>query len=243
MLSIERGIVLHNFPLRADGTNPFVDAVSAGLQAPNRSLAAIKEVLLDYYSRTCPSSAAAWLGLSEVRTNHELDSAKPSDVVMPWQPGTPTEWRRRRQRGVPKENLFAGQILGFEHGWHACGPVSDRKASVEAFRLQRLLRRIQRAGFRRNDAPGGDIDAFVLRAGKSERWWVQSGHHRAAVACALNIGTVPVKVLGIVDCIDVEKWPNVASGLFSPQIALTIHDRLVRGEIPEVAGQWRCATN
>jgi type II secretory pathway component PulK len=77
-----------------------------------------------------------------------------------------------------------------------------------------------------------------LRAGSVERWWINSGHHRAPVLSALMFDSVPVRIRDIVDVRDVSNWPNVASGLFSRKAALRVVERLLEGRLPAVAAGW-----
>ncbi|MBL8552648.1 MAG: hypothetical protein JNL41_00110 [Phenylobacterium sp.] len=232
------GIGLHHFGLAADGCHPFVRAAAAGRDCPEAPDSAIVEVLRAYYDRVIPGNAADWLGLWPASASPDLLWAPPWAATLPWQTQTPAEWRAAREKGVPNENRLAGRELSIRDGWHACGPVSDQKAAVEAHRVGRLLASLQEHGLRRHDGRDGDIDAVLLRGEGVQRWWVNSGHHRAAVMSALGYETAPVRIRRVVDLRDVAQWPQVRSGLFQAADAARIVERLLAGELPGVAQAW-----
>jgi hypothetical protein len=232
------GVGLHHFGLAPDGCHPFVLAAAAGLDRPDAPEAAIEGVLLAYYDRVIPGNAADWLGVALADASPDLLWAPPWAAALPWQTQTPAEWRAARERGIPSENRLAGQELSIREGWHACGPVSARKAAIEAHRVGRLLASLQEHGLRRHDGRDGDIDAVLLRGGGVQRWWINSGHHRAAVLSALGYETAPVRIRRVVDLNDVAQWPHVASGLFRRADAIRIVERVLAGELPRVAQPW-----
>jgi hypothetical protein len=235
---LEDGIGLHHFGLGSDDLHPFVRAVRAGIAAPGSPESEIRRVLLEYYARVTPGTAADWLDLPRTSAPPELLWAPPWAATMPWQIQTPAAWRAARERGVPSENRIAGRELSIEAGWHACGPVIPAKAAIEAGRLARLLASIQADGLIRHGGQDGDIDAVLLRGGGVQRWWVNSGHHRAAVLSALGYETAPIRIRKIVDLRDAAQWPQVASGLFQTDEARRIVERLLAGEWPRIARPW-----
>lgn len=234
--NIREGIGLHHFSLAKEGCNPFVRACLAAGEGANRQAAAT--VLQKYYDSVQPKSAAAWLGF--------LDSDVPafanipaSAVVQPWTWQTPSDAYNARKAGVPRENKQMGTKLPFSDGWHGCGPVSLSKISVESERLCRIIESVRENGLLRHDGLGGDIEVdFLYNKEGVSRWWIVSGHHRAAVLSAMGFKTVPVRVRAVIDRAHVSIWPNVVSGLYPQDVALNLFDRLIEGVLPESVSAW-----
>ena len=233
---ISDGIGLHHFGL-ASGYHPYVRAVAEAARPscddPER---AIREALAMYFNRVQPQSPADWLDMPGAPS--ELVNAPPHASTLPWQKNSPARWQEVREKGVQNENRLAGDELPLSDGWHACGPVSDRKLDVETCRLLKLLESIQRKGLQRHNGRDGDIDAVLLRSGRGERWWINSGHHRSAVLSALGYKTAPVRIKAVIDTTEAKSWPQVQSGLFTEAQAVRIVERLVDGDLPRVASEW-----
>jgi hypothetical protein len=238
-LPLSNGIGLHHFPLHMDGPHPFVRAVRLASVAPARNSEheqnIISAALNEYYERVKPGSAAEWLGVNE----KTLQDLPPLAAVFPWQTKGPSQWQQARSKGIQNENRLAGNEIGIAEGWHACGPVSAAKLEVEAQRLQRLLQSIRTEGLLRNDGRDGDMEAVLLKGDKVSRWWLNYGHHRAAVCAALRFENVPVRIVGIINPADAEQWTQVQSGIFSTDVAKKLVARLLRGELPEICGDWQ----
>lgn len=232
------GIGLHHFSLAANGVHPFVRAAEAGIRSPLDQHGAIVGVLAAYYAEVTPGNAADWLDLPRAVAPPSLLWAPPWAATMPWQTQTPAEWRAAREKGIPSENRIAGQELSILEGWHACGPVSERKANIEGRRLSSLLTSLREHGLRRHDGRDGDIDAVLLRGESGQRWWVNSGHHRSAVMSALGYETAPVRIRAVIDVRKAWAWPQVAAGLFTREQAVAFVERLIAGELPSVALGW-----
>lgn len=235
---IEHGIGLHHFNLRPDGFHPFVRAIQAGIREPAAPQAAIERVLGEYYSRVKPQDAADWLGEPGASAARVLADLPPHAVTMPWQANSPQRWLEVRENGIPNENRLAGDEMPISEGWHACGPVSARKIAVEGRRLCNLLVSFQKNGLMRHEGHDGDIDSVLLRGAGGERWWINSGHHRAAVMSALGYETAPVRIKAVVDVADAANWPQVASGLFDRQEAIRFVEGLIADERPRVTDPW-----
>ena len=232
------GIGLHHYGLSPQGYHPFVRAVLAALRRPHDPQAAIVDVLAAYYAKVTPGNAADWLDLPRATAPPSLLWSPPWAATMPWQAQSPAEWRAAREKGIPNENRIAGQELSILEGWHACGPVSARKAAIEGRRLSILLASLQEHGVRRHGGRDGDIDAVLLRGEGGQRWWVNSGHHRSAVMSALGYETAPVRIRAVVDVREADAWPQVASGLFTRDQAIAFVEGLIAGELPDVARGW-----
>lgn len=234
---VAEGVGLHHFGLTG-GLHPYVRAVEAALTCRDEEDAerAVREALSAYYWRVQPRTPAEWLGLDDAPA--ALVDAPPYAVTLPWQKNSPARWQEVREAGIPNENRLAGDHIPISDGWHACGPVSERKLDVEVRRLLKLLRSIQRKGLVRHSGRDGDIDAVLLKNPRGQRWWINSGHHRSAVLVALGCDTVPVRIKATVDTADVHEWAQVRSGLFTPEQAVKVVDRIIDGDLPPVTSAW-----
>jgi hypothetical protein len=233
------GIGLHHFGLSPDGCHPFVRAILAATRRSGDPQRVIGDVLAAYYAQVTPGNAADWLDLPRAKAPPSLLWSPPWAATMPWQAQSPAEWRAAREKGVPNENrIAAGEELTILEGWHACGPVSARKAAIEARRLGILLASLREHGLRRHGGRDGDIDAVLLRGSAGQRWWINSGHHRAAVMSALGYETAPIRIRAVVDVRQADAWPQVISGLFTRDQAVSLVEGLISGELPEVARGW-----
>lgn len=235
---VDEIIGLHHFRLGRDSVHPFDHAIRAGADNPARPAEAVQAALAEYYERVQPRDAAEWLGLSPECTPAELVGEPPYAVTFPWQDRSPTTWKKARARGIPRENKLAGHSLPIAAGWHACGPVAPEKIEVEARRLSTLLASLQAHGFLRHEGADGDIDGVLFLMGERRRYWINSGHHRAAALSALRYETVPVRVRKVMDLSRAAEWPNVKNGLFSIGAATTLIGRMFDDELPAVIAPW-----
>ncbi|MNL59036.1 hypothetical protein D3C87_1827260 [compost metagenome] len=106
-------------------------------------------------------------------------------------------------------------------------------AQQEFRRLTGIYDAIAREGYRRSDAPDGDIKGVVLVGGDGFRVLVTAGHHRASALTALGKDTAPIRIDNpVVRRSEAGAWPNVRSGLFSEAQALAVFDRLFAGAQP-----------
>ena len=233
-----RGIGLDLFSLNSEGGHPFVRAVIASREA-SEPRSAIRDVLSQYYNVVTTDNAAQWVGLRDDNT-HELWQNPPWARVWPWQSKSIEMRRREARRHAPLESKMGDKQLTIEDGWKKVGPVSPAMLDVETTRLYKLIRSIETRGYQRDDSPTGDINVSVLWTSEDRwRWKIGGGEHRAAVLAGLGHDTVPIRVRSIIRRDEVELWPNVASGLYTPEAALDVFDRLVDDEPPEIARSWK----
>jgi hypothetical protein len=110
---------------------------------------------------------------------------------------------------------------------------------VQANRLYDLARSIETNGYVRSNSANGDIKAQILRGRNGDWcWYIRQGNHRAAVACAHGVETLPVQVVGVVYRQDASSWPNVKSGVFTLNGALHVFDNLIEGRAPRASSNW-----
>ena len=85
------------------------------------------------------------------------------------------------------------------------------------------------AGYRRQrtiDAIGARV---LIGDGSEWAWLVSQGHHRAAVAAAFELGSVPIAVFGIVRLDELCCWPGVIRGYYTPDEAEAIFNLIFTG--------------
>ena len=119
-------------------------------------------------------------------------------------------------------------------GWQQCGPVSEDKAYSEFLRFMNTAKSIYDNGYQQTiESLDGDIAGTVLVSGSEFRVLIADGCHRYAVLKALNYPSIPICLRRwplIVRREDAMSWPNVVSGLFSSELALSIFDRVFAGK-------------
>lgn len=233
-LATGRGLCF--FPFTKHGHHPFVRAIEAELEA-----AGTLEAVLDSYFRAVnPNSFAEWFGLSVGLPGAETLPAWAGPY--PWSPFTPEQVHRWLAEVTLKENETYGESLAADHGIVFFGPTDQRKVAIEAHRLMKLLRSIVANGYARSDDPGGDTEGVVLvndsAADSERRWMCTRGQHRAAVATAVGIDSIPIRVRVVVRRSEVESWPAVLDGTFVADDALRVFDRIFDGDPPRVFDDW-----
>jgi hypothetical protein len=241
-LNLGRG--LHNYPLHRNGPHPFVRSTYAMLhsdrRAPDEQREVIQRLLDAYYRYVQPSSFGEWMGLTSSQPHlHEM---LPWAGPFPWETRSVEETRRDRAAVARRESARGGAEMTIAAGWQFVGPIAPEKVSLEVERLRRLSLSMTENGYRRSDARTGDILGMVLwwpgRQEDSWRWIVHDGHHRAAVASAVGLDTIPLRVVRLVRRDEAAAWPNVLSGLFSLEAALEIFDGQFSDDMPPVTGPW-----
>jgi len=228
-VNLNHGRGLDLFPLDNVQSHPFTYAIHCGLNAVERRTK-IKEVLSTYYQNILPSSAANWLGLSAGEAP-SLDNVAATCAVFPWENVSLHRKLEERKVCAIHDNREHGLNVGLEKGWRNFGPVSQEIVELETKRLFSLICSIEEKGFVRNTGPGGDIGCIVLMKEDGDfRWLVEwGGQHRAAAAAALGLSKVSVRVWQVVRREDVNFWPGVLSGIYTPQSALKVFDSVFSG--------------
>ena len=190
-------------------------------------------VLEAYYQQCQPSTASDVLGV------HSDDAPGFSTLpafayVVPWEGTDPEEMITKRRSWMAADARQFDQQLTLHDGFAAFGPVTPAKGSLEVERLNVLYESIAARGFKRHDSSDGDVEGRLLTDG-SGRWAVKigRGQHRVAVAAALGMTSVPVRVTSLpVKREEARYWPQVVDGRISPGGAQSVFDRMMRGEPP-----------
>lgn len=128
------------------------------------------------------------------------------------------------------------------------GPVSDQELFVEAHRLDSLQRSIIKKGFLRKHGEGWGrmpISGHVLLHTNGDfRIIILSGNHRVAVLVHCGWKLVPIVIWGRADIeppvrlSDLEEWPGVVDGRFTPQTARAIFEAFFRPRHEKLLPGW-----
>jgi hypothetical protein len=218
----------------------FVVAARYGIESARTSetAARVRHVLENFYRRSTPSDWSAWRGIP--REHCEQFAGLPPGIGwVPWTEGRPSQ--RAYERTIVAANKhvrFPGTLLD---GWASIGPTSERRLAFETERIVTIIRSMTDLGFTRTDDRDGDVRADILfDEDGSWRWWTTDGHHRAAVAAAMDLDTIPVRVRGIADRSEVAVWPKVLDRSMSTAGAVAFFD-LFRDDRrwPDCYAAWR----
>lgn len=222
------------FGLGPDSIHPWVVAVRRAVAAGDRSV--VRSVLDAYYSTVNPGDAAEWLDIP-AGSAPALAERSPVAAVLPWSMFRPEEEADRQESIHRRENEAHGLSGGVSRGAKAFGPIDDGRLAMETGRLWDLVGSIARIGLdttRRDYSLSGDF----LIDGSRFAVLVRGGGHRAAVASALGIERIPMRVSTLVRRDEAAIWPQVVSGVYDEATALRVFDRLLSGEPPSVAASW-----
>jgi hypothetical protein len=227
-----RGLHALAFPLVPGQGHPFVDTVQDILSSVTRY---DDSALCAYYARTRPATAADVLGLQADDLHPDL-RLPPLAATLPWEFRTPAEALVFWQRICADDYRQHGFALTASDGWKAWGPVSAAAGAAEFTRLTRLCAAIRLQGYRRHPAGDGDIRGIILQRGQATRILLTAGQHRAAVLAGLGMSQLPLRLTAaIVRRDDVLHWPNLRRGIFAPNQALQVFDRIFAGLPPACA--------
>ena len=237
--SIKDGRIQPGFNLK--DSVPFVVAAKNGIEYGIEKEGfrdKIYDTLLLYYNNFQPKNAAEFLGLS-LELENELVQAPPWGSVFPWRARTLDSYKKTYEKAAISDNKSYGYGGGVEKGWTFCGPTSAEKCSIEAKRMEYVIKRIHIDGYQRSNDKDGDIKVTALvNENKDWRWLVTSGFHRVCAVTALGYESIPVRVNLVISRQDVDFWPHVSSGLYSRENALTIFDNFFYGLPPIKAKLW-----
>jgi hypothetical protein len=202
----------------SDPDNPFV--VTLRDYAAGRCARYEGSALQDFYRR--------WQPFRDVNSGVEKDPCGPPWKKIRPRPENTAAGRLQRSefRDIARElGVSPGEIRGHIAG----GPVTDAFGEVTFRRLARLYDSLARDGFRPDESDASYPSGTCYLRGDDFRVTVGSGKHRVTVMLALGWEKIPLE-LGHrkspepIDRADVLSWPNVRSGHYTPDEALTIFD-------------------
>ena len=235
-LSHCRGFEFVGMPF-APETHPFVATLIRFAQSGESDYRT--SPLCGYHRSFQPANAAEALGLPDAAASPGLAAAKPFAAVLPWWSNFGAFRFELREKAVLIEAESDYSRAGLQPQdaptFYNLGPFSKELGDFEIIRLTRTFRAIQEHGFVRDDSPDGDIiGSVVVDDGGDFRVVLHGGQHRAAVAAALGMQSVPVRLFPVMSAplihrAEADRWPHVRSGLFSLDQALTVFDRIFAG--------------
>lgn len=179
--------------------------------------------LKKYYSAFQPKNASHII-LDDSLSPSVLSQFSPWAFVPPWENQSPTESEASLRGHIYKDNKRAGRTnIELEEGHHYFGPVSTEKGRLEFNRLTSVYESIAQIGYKRQGNWDGDIGGVLLRRGDEYRVLVDHGGHRLAAVAALGYESIPVRIVRptIIEARDVDHWPQVESGVYTREEALT----------------------
>lgn len=221
---LARCVAYNGFRYGGDGWHPFVAELEA--HAAGESETFDGSPLERFYERWRPADALeAMIGGSEP-DSPRLRRLPSYAFLFPWSAVTPAE-RLEAVRGIVRsENRHHAKLdLPISAGYNQHGPVHPRKGAIEHARLVACYRSLARDGW---DRRKGDAAVTVLRRGSDVRFLVLHGHHRAAAANALGLGTIPARV-GVPPEArrdEAAHWPQVTRGVWDREGAEAYLDHL-----------------
>jgi hypothetical protein len=223
----------------ADAENPFARTLAE--YAAGRCSGYAGSPLEAYYTAWQPATVGESLGLGPGRHAGILTEPAAACALRPWGTGYDTAYYTERL--TRRELAPVLQRLGLEasrlEGNLYFGPVSGAFGEAVFARLVGVLESIRRHGF--NPERHGHMTAGVLVHDGQHRFEIRSGKHRLAALAALGIDRVPVRVCpqvygshqpALVRREEVERWPNVRSGIFTTAEALRVFDTIFAGVHP-----------
>jgi hypothetical protein len=202
----------------------FVLAARSGIerQMTSGGAGAVREVLEHFYRKSTPVDWSTWRGIPP-EDCQALAGLPPGIGWVPWTEGNPST--ESYELAIASGNARLGFSGDHRDGWPSIGPVSERRLSFETDRIVSVVRSITDHGYTRSDAWDGDVRADILMdEDGSWRWWASDGHHRAAVAAAMNFETIPVRIRKIARRSEVEVWPKVLDRSMSAAGAIAFFD-------------------
>jgi len=134
--------------------------------------------------------------------------------------------QRSEFRGIARElGVPSGDIRGHITG----GPVTDAFGEVTFRRMAALYDAFVRDGFRPDESDASYPSGTCYLRGDDFRVAVGSGKHRVTVMLALGWSKIPIelghrKAPAAINREDVQEWPNVRAGHYSPEQALQRFD-------------------
>jgi hypothetical protein len=215
--------------------HPYVRTAVAYLH--NNKITYENSPLRQYYDYFQPDNASTVLGLVP-GTSEFFEKSPPSWRIYPWNPNQPEKVAAAKRKITREENSARGLSLDADHGYTVFGPVSNEKGKLEFSTLVNLVNSISKSGYIRTNRPDGDIQAIVaFDMCDNVRYFISKGHHRVAVLAALGHETIPIRVSRnlVVRQNEANKWPHVRDGLFSPEQAIEVFERVFNGQPPKSA--------
>ncbi|MBQ0731842.1 MAG: hypothetical protein KBT75_14140 [Oleispira antarctica] len=212
--------------------HPFCSTLKAYNEQPHNYK---NSLLAKYYDEFQPQTMADVLKLA----SSKLSQYPAMATVMPWSYSTPEQRMKRfcveggESRLLAKEAYQHGLNPAENFGCQFFGPISDAHGKLEFERLTGVNNKIVKNGYL--PAEHGHLHGEFLIDGNDWVWVAIGGKHRFSVLSALDYSEIPVARLSrwahlYVRRSEVDYWPNVRNGLFSAEEAISVFDRIMKGE-------------
>lgn len=213
---LSKCVTVNGFSFSETKWHPFVEALKASeMQKGVRQFE--NSFLEKYYSTWTPRNAReAFPGFQSAP---EILAKYPSyNLHAPWMEANPEHRNILMKRTIEFENRANGApSLPANSGYGLHGPVSQAKGQIEYLRLLNLFQTIKNVGYKRNKY--GDVTAIAIQCQDDYRFCIMHGQHRAAVATALNIHSIPIRITKILYYGEIEHWPQVYRGVWKEDTA------------------------
>ena len=161
----------------------------------------------------------------------DIKSPPPPRGLLPWQ---------------IRATTFKGENgLTAIHGHQAFGPVSNKKISMEAKRLDNLLKSINRFGYVPelfDGYPRGYLLIDDINSSSRQHFVISGGQHRVAVLSYLGFTEILLQFEPTypreIKASDIENWPSVKTGAYSKILAYKIFYSYFRDENLNLLENW-----
>lgn len=225
------------FSYGPDSHHPFTFAAKVAKNKPEQErYNIIYSILEKYYELVAPATAGDLAGVSKTSSLFNYPS---SAFIMPWDKFTPEEQQERLKKFTIRENAPYDTDANIKHGWTWVGPCHNKKCTIEATRLTKLLKSVLTDGYQRHDGGDGDIRAIILINEANDWVWLSTGgQHRASVLSALEHDSFPIRVHNAIRREEAQHWPNVVNGLYSLEDALKVFDNIFTANFSHVTSNW-----
>lgn len=228
-LSTVRFQSLHGFIAQRGSRSPFVKTIADYLDGRHTTYAG--SALETFYATCQPTTAAEFMQLPPGA--HEWLRNQPAiAAITPWFDKTPEQQRGAVIYWEKQDSREHGDQLGIEDGFKHFGPVGAQKGELEFTRLIRVADSIARHGFRIDPKGEDNIWVAMLLDGDNYRFFQEGGgNHRIAALAALRHKEVVVQIRAryIIRRGEAKWWPMVRKGWLTELEALTVFDRIFRG--------------
>jgi hypothetical protein len=238
-IAIRHARAFHSMGLSLDArSHPFSRAFAHALVASDAPSArrAIERELRCYYDEVQPKSALDVVDLTAAEAPG-LAGQPGFNYLAPWWEKGVEETSRGREKALRYIGMRYGLGPAANAGHPFFGPLQDSRLNLQIERMDRLLRSYRREGFKpfARDFP---IKVTALRRQGEYRWFIEEGQHRFALACALGEERMRAMVISVVRREDAALWPQVVSGEFSEDGALSHFDRIFDSRAPAICSSW-----
>jgi hypothetical protein len=229
-----RSLDLVGFSCAPSDPNPFVETARAILDGSVHCYDG--SPLQRYYESFTPARILDIYGWAARGCSATLRQ-KAVHAVAPWQ-GTPGEHMADiRRRVSARDHAQLGEPPTGDDSWIDWGPVSPAKGQIEFRRIAEVTASISAKGYLFEPEEDDHILAHLMVDGNDVVAWIMSGHHRVAALGALGYRSAPIVILrDLYRREEVDTWPGVVSGAFTPAQALAAFDMVFRGRRPPAPG-------